>query len=127
MSDTHAEMAALADRFFTAITSGDADGVRACYAPDAAIWHNNDGLTQDVDANARVLRWVHANVADYRYEDVRREYFDGGWVQQHVLRGRARSGADVAIPACIVFRVRDGRIAALDEYLDSAHVATLMS
>ena len=33
----------LADRFMTAITSGDVDALRAIYAPDARIWHNGPG------------------------------------------------------------------------------------
>jgi len=62
---------ALRDRFFAAVTSGDIDAVRACYAPDAVIWHNNDGISQSVDENLRVLGWIAQNVRAFRYEDVR--------------------------------------------------------
>jgi ketosteroid isomerase-like protein len=45
-------------------------------------------------------------------------------VQQHVLRGtRALDGVRVALPACIVCAVKDGKITRLDEYFDSARVA----
>jgi ketosteroid isomerase-like protein len=48
--------------------------------------------------------------------------FDGGVVQRHVTRGEARAGETIEFPCCIVFRIADGRITALHEYLDSAAV-----
>lgn len=49
--------------------------------------------------------------------------FDGGFVQQHVLTGIRKDGVRASLPEVLVGRVRDGKIARLDEYLDSAHVA----
>lgn len=115
----------VAERFFAAIEAGDIDAVQGIYAPDAVVWHNNDGVEQTVEENLRVLRWVVRNVADRRYEEVRRHRTDGGFVQQHVLRGRAPNGAALEMPACIVCAVEGGRITRLDEYLDSAHAAVL--
>ena len=47
----------VAQRFIDAITIGDADAARSCYAPDADIWHNFDDITQTVDDNiAEFLR-----------------------------------------------------------------------
>jgi uncharacterized protein len=120
------EIFELADRFFAAIPKGDLDTVRAIYAPDARIWHNNDQATQDVEQNLAVLAWVTKNIAGLRYEDVRRQATPSGFVQQHVLRGTAPSGASIDLPACIVCTVANGRITRLDEYLDSAHVAPLL-
>lgn len=117
---------ALAERFFAAIPKGDLEAVRAIYAPDARIWHNFDQKEQSVDENLAVLSWVVSNVSELRYEDVRRFPTPGGFVQQHVLRGRAKSGAAVDIPACIVCAVANGRITRLDEYLDSAQTAPLL-
>jgi ketosteroid isomerase-like protein len=115
----------VADRFFAAIERADIDSVRAIYAPDARIWHNHDGVVQDVAANLRVLAWVTRNVAELRYEEVRRAATPDGFVQQHVLRGRAPNGKPVEVAACIVCRVENGRITRLDEYLDSAQIAVL--
>ncbi len=117
---------AVAERFFAAIPKGDLETVRAIYAPDAVIWHNNDRKGQNVEENLAVLAWVVKNVSGLRYEDVRRHPTPNGFVQQHVLRGRAPSGAAVEIPACIVCAVANGRITRLDEYLDSAQVAPLL-
>ncbi len=115
----------LADRFFAAIPKGDASTLRQLYAPDAVIWHNFDQKAQSVEENLRVLAWIASNVRDLRYEEIRRIVTPGGWVQQHVLRGTAPNGRALEVPACIVFCVRDGRVARLDEYLDTAQIAAL--
>jgi ketosteroid isomerase-like protein len=115
----------LADRFFTAIPKGDLDTVRAIYAPDALIWHNNDQNTQSVEQNLQVLAWVTKNIAGLRYEEIRRYVTPAGFVQQHVLRGTAPNGKPLEVPACILCSVKDGRITRLDEYLDSAQIAVL--
>lgn len=113
------------DQLFSAIMRADIEAVRALYAPDAVIWHNDDGLEQTPDQNLRVLRWVTRNIKDLRYEEIRRHETATGFVQQHVLRGSAPNGTALEIPACIVCEVKGGRITRLDEYLDSAHTAAL--
>ena len=115
----------LCERFFAAVQAGDLDTVRAIYAPDAVIWHNDDGLEVGPDANLRVLRWVTRNIQDLRYEEVRRHDTGTGFIEQHVLRGIAPNGTKLEIPACIICEVKDGRVTRLDEYLDSAHTAAL--
>ncbi len=118
---------AIADRLFAAITDGDVDAVRALYAADARIWHNNDGLTQDVEQNLAVLTWVTTHIKNRRYEEVRRQSTADGFVQQHVLRGTVGAGVEIAIPACIIATIRDGHITRIDEYLDSAHIKPLLA
>ena len=115
----------LADRFFAAIPKGDIETVRAIYAPDARIWHNHDQATQSVEQNLQVLAWVVKNIAGLRYEEIRRHATPTGFVQQHVLRGRAPNGTPLEVPACIVCAVAGGRITRLDEYLDSAQLEAL--
>ncbi len=65
------------------------------------------------------------NIAELRYEEVRRHATPTGFVQQHVLRGRAPNGTPLEVPACIVCAVAGGRITRLDEYLDSAQLEAL--
>ncbi|MGE3073422.1 MAG: nuclear transport factor 2 family protein [Dehalococcoidia bacterium] len=117
----------LCDQLFSAIRRADIEAVRGIYAPDAVIWHNNDGVEEDPDRNLRVLSWVARNIKDLRYEEIRRQETSTGFVQQHVLLGIAPNGTALEIPACIVCEVKDGRITRLDEYLDSAHTAPLRS
>jgi ketosteroid isomerase-like protein len=119
------EMLALAKRFFAAVTAGDMEAVRACYAPGATVWHNTDGVSQDVDENLRVLAWIARNVKDFHYEDVRRQATPTGFVEQHLTCGTSPGGAPFAIPACIVCTVIDGRVARVDEYIDSAQAARM--
>jgi ketosteroid isomerase-like protein len=122
MTDT--EMAAFAKLFFDCIETGDVDGLAACYAKNAEIWHNTDGQVQGPADNRTTLTGLVRYFADRTYDERRLDVFPGGFVQQHVLRAtRVRDGAKVALAACIVCRVEDGKITRLDEYFDSAAVA----
>ena len=125
MANDSEAMLDVARRLFAAVTAGDVEAVRALYAPECVIWHNNDGVSQTVDDNLRVLGWIVANVKDFRYEDVRLQATATGFVEQHTTCGVGLSGTPFSIPACVVCTVVDGRITRLDEYLDSAHVATI--
>lgn len=125
MSDT----LEVAERFFRAVEAGDVEAIRAIYAPDARIWHNNDRLEQSVDQNLRVLAWVAKNLTSRHYRVQRRVAIPGGFMQQHVLEAET-AGGPFSMPACVVCEVRDGRITRLEEYLDSAqanHLRTLTS
>jgi ketosteroid isomerase-like protein len=122
---TAQEFLDFAERFIGAIQAGDAETVRACYAPDARIWHNNDGIEQTVDQNMRVLNWFMRTLPDRRYRVIRREALPDGFLQQHVLEATLPDGAPWAMDACLVVRMADGRITRLDEYIDSAKAAAL--
>ena len=117
-------MRALAKRFFDCVEAGDIDGLVACYAPDAKIWHNTDEQIQGPEDNKKTLAGMVTRILDRVYDDRRVDVFPGGFVQQHILRGvRKHDGVRLALPACIVCQVKDARITRLDEYFDSAHVA----
>lgn len=121
---TDDEMRALAKRFFDCVEAGDVDGLVACYAPDARIWHNTDRLEQTPAENEATLKGMVKRISDRVYAHRRLQVFPGGFVQQHVLQGtRIHDGVRVELPACIVCEVKDGRITRLDEYFDSATVA----
>lgn len=119
------EAVALASRFFAAVEAGDLHAVEQMYAPDAIGWLNAGDVARGRDEILAVLRWMHRNVTDPRYEDIRCEATETGFVQRHVLRGTGPSGAPLELAACIVATVVDGRIARTDEYLDSAALAPL--
>jgi uncharacterized protein len=110
----------IVNRFFTAIEAGDIETVRAMYAPDALIWHNDDLLEQPVEDNLKVLAGLHRAVSGLRYDIARRAVADDGVIQQHVLRGSLPDGTEVALHAAMYLRVRDGHITRIEEYLDSA-------
>jgi ketosteroid isomerase-like protein len=114
----------LAKRFFDAIETGDVEGLRACYAPHAEIWHNTDRRISSREDNIRTLRNFIARVPQRRYENRRVHVFEGGFVQQHdlhcILSDHHR---EIILPACLVCRVEDDVIVRLDEYFDSARLA----
>lgn len=115
----------LAERFVSAIQRGDTETVRACYAPDAKLWHNSDGIEQTVDQNMKVLDWFIRTLPDRYYRVQRREALTDGFLQQHVLEATLPNGAKWAMDACVVVRAENGKITRLDEYLDSAKSAML--
>lgn len=118
-----AAIRAFARRFFDAIEQGDIDTVRDSYTPDVEIWHNFDDLIQTRDQNIETLKGMVGRISDRVYDDRRLEVFADGFVQQHVLRGTRKDGKRVSLPAALIVRLREGKIARLDEYIDSAHVA----
>lgn len=107
-------------RFFAALEAGDIETLRAIYAPDAVIWHNDDLLEQPVEDNLKVLQGLHRAVSGLRYDVIRRAPVQDGVLQQHVLRGALPDGREVALHAAMYLQVRDGRITRIEEYLDSA-------
>jgi ketosteroid isomerase-like protein len=119
------QILAFAERFMDAIGKGDADTVRACYAPDAKIWHNFDGVEQTVDQNLKSLGWFARKLPDRHYRVLRREALKDGFMQQHVLEATLPDGAKWAMDACVVVRIEGGLIVRLDEYLDSAQTTAL--
>lgn len=121
---THEKMRALAKRFFDCLEAVDIDGLFACYAPDATIWHNVDEREKPVEGTRKALEDIEAHLTDRVYDDRRVEVFDGGFVQQHVLRGtRVHDGVRVSLPVCAVCTVKDDRIVRIREYFDSARAA----
>jgi ketosteroid isomerase-like protein len=123
MSDA-AAMRQLAKHFFDCVEKGDVDGLVACYAPDAKIWHNTDGVEQSPEDNRQTLKGMAARIVDRLYDERRVHVFPEGFVHQHVLRGtRKHDGQRVSLSACIICQVKDGKITRLDEYFDSAAVA----
>lgn len=116
---------ALAEKFVAAIEAGDIEAVKACYAADAEIWHNFDNINQSVTDNLKVLGWMSGVLTERHYEILRRVEIPGGYLQQHVLHGKLKSGAPFSMPACLVVQVAGGRITRLEEYLDVAQAAAL--
>jgi len=117
---------AVGERLFGALSSGDFATYEGLMSPDARIWTNFDGRDVDAATASRTVRWLMTKVSGLRYEIVRREATDGGFVQQHVLHGHAPDGTALAMPACIWVTVEDGLVTRMEEYLDPAGVAALL-
>lgn len=115
----------VADAMFAAIERADLDTLRSLYADDLVVWTNFGG-DQDLDGTMKVLGWLTSRLAGAHYDVQRRERIEGGFLQEHVLRGTAPDGTEIAMPACVIATVTDdGRIARIHEYLDPNGVAAL--
>ncbi|MEO6958191.1 MAG: nuclear transport factor 2 family protein [Antricoccus sp.] len=113
----------IAAGLFDAIESGDVAAVGDLYTEDVEIWHNYDDAVQNREQNLATLAGLVARISDRKYDKRQVEVFADGFIQQHVLRGVRADGVQVAMPGVLIGRLRGDKIARLDEYLDSAHVA----
>ena len=114
-----------AERFVGAIQTGNVEAVRACYAPDAKLWHNTDDIEQTIDQNMAVLAWFIKTLPDRYYRVLYRAALKDGFVQQHILEATLPDGTKWKMFACVVVRMENGVIVRLDEYLDSAQSKAL--
>lgn len=122
--DSEQEIAAMAKRFFDAIEQGDIETMQNSFVAHAEIWHNTDELIVTPAQTAVTLTGMVERIKDREYADRRLTVFPGGFVQQHVLTGkRVQDDVEVRLPCAIICKVENGKIARLDEYFDSAHVA----
>ncbi|MEH3132694.1 MAG: nuclear transport factor 2 family protein [Mycolicibacterium neoaurum] len=119
--------AAVADRLFAAIERGDYPDIEALWADDVLVWHTGDTADNDRARALKVIRWFLRATATRRYEILDRRFFDGGFVQQHILHADSSDGASIHLRVCIVIEVgTDGLITRIDEYFDPAEMAPLL-
>ena len=115
----------VADRFFGAVEKGDVDTVKEIYSPDARIWHNFDNYASTREENLGVLKWVGNHVENFRFEEVRRSYLPGAFLQQHVIRGRDEAGNEINCPAILKVDVKGDNITRIEEYFDASQMPEL--
>ncbi|BBX93797.1 nuclear transport factor 2 family protein [Mycolicibacterium boenickei] len=129
MSRTEVEIVDdVAHRLFDAIERGDKAGVAQLWADDVAVWHAGDARDNDRSRALKVIDWFINATRERRYEVLDRQFFAGGFVQQHVLHAGARDGTLIALRVCIVIKVgTDGLIHRIDEYFDPKDIAPLLT
>ena len=123
---------AIADRYFSAMGRGDADGVLEVLAPGADFRFPGGAMPVPDGVRPFVAGWSEAFPGN-RFEIDRAVVagddlvVEGTWVGTH--RGPMRlpdgssiaaTGKTVRVPFATVFRVRDGRIASHHAYWDNA-------
>lgn len=115
----------IAEELVRAVTTGDLSLAGELYADDAVLWQNTTGRTSDKARALSTIQWLYNTVKELAYEDIRLQELPDGFVQQHRLKGNLDNGATLAVDACMVVRVKDGKILRVDEYFDSAAFAVL--
>ena len=117
---------AVANRFLDALNAGDVEAARACYHPDAEIWHDFDGVTQTVDQNMQLMAAMGRRASRRAYVIRRLEPIEGGYLQQHTLELTTLAGQDLVAEAVALVQVGDdGLIHRLDEWINPAPLAPL--
>jgi ketosteroid isomerase-like protein len=120
-------VADVAQRLFAAIEGGDADAVGALWDDDVLVWKSAEPQEQVKSRALRVIFWFMDATTERRYEILDRQFFDGGFVQQHVLHATGRNGGSISMRVCIVIKVgANGLISRIDEYFDPAAIAPLL-
>lgn len=120
-------VAEVADRLFAAIESGDADTVEKMWDDDVLVWKSAEPEDQVKTRALRVIFWFMEATAERRYEILDRQFFDGGFVQQHILHATSRKGGSIALRVCIVIKLgANGLITKIDEYFDPAELEPLL-
>ncbi len=120
-------VADVADRLFTAIEKGDAPAVEALWDDDVLVWKSAEPQDQTKKRAVAVIFWFMNATTERRYEILDRQFFDGGFVQQHILHAAGRNGGLISMRVCIVIKVgAGGLISRIDEYFDPAEIAPLL-
>jgi ketosteroid isomerase-like protein len=128
MSVTDAEAVAdVADRLFEAIEQSDIAMVQQLWNSDVIVWKTGEPRDRDKERAMRVIAWSVDTTTDRRYEILDRQLFDGGFVQQHILRASGADEISIEMRVCIVVKVNaEGLITRIDEYFDPTDMAPLM-
>jgi ketosteroid isomerase-like protein len=116
----------LSRRLATATAAGDFDGLRDIFEPSATIWNNFSGTTFGLDEFINMLTQMRTVIDKIWFEPGPVQVTADGFVDQHIVRCTTKKNIPVSIASCVVVRVRDGRIASLEEYANSADMAPLM-
>jgi ketosteroid isomerase-like protein len=117
----------VADRLFAAIERGDTAAVRRMWSEDIAVWKSAEPEDQVKERALKVISWFIDTTTERRYEILDRQFFDSGFVQQHVLHATGRNGESISMRVCIVIKVgADGLISRIDEYFDPGEVEPLL-
>ena len=120
-------VADVADRLFAAIENGDAATVEQLWDDDVLVWKSGEPVDREKKRALRVIAWFIDTTTERRYEILDRQFFDGGFVQQHILHATAHTGGSISMRVCLVIKLgANGLIDRIDEYFDPAELAPLL-
>jgi ketosteroid isomerase-like protein len=121
-----AQIIDVADRLTAAFAAKDIQALTALYADGMSVWHNYDRAAKTKAVNLQMVAGFFASFHAVAYTQIKRQYSDSGFTQEHIIVARGADGAVVGeLPACVVVTVADGQICWISEYIDSAQIAVL--
>jgi ketosteroid isomerase-like protein len=108
----------IVDAYAEGFRNADAETIRRLVAPRAVIWHNFDQRDRDIVASLGELERMRELFSEMRMEVIERFALDDGIGVRLVLRGTLRQdGQAFASHQAKFFRVRDGKIIRIEEYV----------
>jgi ketosteroid isomerase-like protein len=120
MTEEDKAILAVGEKLLWTVEHGDMDDLRNVFAEGAVVWHNTDNRTTSVEQTIKNLREIKANATEFRYTNVKRQRVTNGYVQQHELYVKTKDGREIHDRCCTLHTIRDGRIAHVESYHDSA-------
>ncbi len=132
MSEHQEGVRAIAERLRDDVFGEHDEGIAGLYAPEITFRVNiAPGVTEMSGADYYNLRRDEVDklrkLDGYRLDIDRCFVHDTGFVLATRLLGTTPDGVALDVPACLLYDVRDGHIVAIEEFVDSAQVAPLMS
>jgi ketosteroid isomerase-like protein len=124
VNGTDTEHRKLCHALLDAIEQGDIPAVEACYAPGMTMWFNVTGEESSREDNLAALVAGKDLLRRRTYNDRTVNTFEDGFTVQYTCNVVTHDGTRVALWACLVADVHDGRIVRLFEYLDSGKYGT---
>lgn len=100
--------------FVQAFRSRDREALFAICTPEVQVWHSADRRVKDREEYFAFV--CSLKPRNSRFLDVRREYFENGFVQQNLVETTAANGTIEIGEMCLVFKMEHGRISRIDEY-----------
>lgn len=115
----------IADRLFETFEAGDIDAQRKVCTDDMVACQNRRS-SMSLDMQLGFCRLMHQVVDGFRYEEVRRQNTDLGFLSEHAVCGRLPDLTEFRIPACVVGEVSNGLITRTVEYMDTKWAVPLI-
>ena len=116
----------VADRFFATIERADGEALAALWSDGAVVWGQDGGRDRDKTGGLKVIEWFVDATDDRRYEVLDRQFFAGGFLEQHDIHATAKDGTPLSFLACLVFKAgAGGLITRIEENLDPVDMAAL--
>lgn len=105
---------------FPAIEAGDMDALRACFAPGAVVWHNDDEKEASIDEVCANLGGLSEMTGGLVYVDQTITRAGNKTFSKHVLTANLPGGGKLRVPALMQIETNDeGLVTRIDEYYDS--------